>query len=223
MIYNTLERIYPYRFGLFLLSLSFIIFGGLLIPFDFFEDVFLPIVNVINVIAGMVLIMRNKRMFRFFTVLLVLLVIASLLNYFGLGEGRYNYLVTMLVLFPFYSMVTYEIIRQILTMEKVNSSTLMGLISGYLCLGLSGALLCLCIEMFLPGSFSGISSSPGVLPNVDDILYYSYITLLTIGYGEIVPVTDVARKAAILIGLIGQFYMVIITAVVVTKYMNQKN
>ncbi|NAS32027.1 hypothetical protein GTQ40_13660 [Flavobacteriaceae bacterium R38] len=53
---------------------------------------------------------------------------------------------------------------------------------------------------------------------MDSLIYYSYITLLTIGYGEIVPVTPVAQKAAILVGLIGQFYIVIITAVVVEKY-----
>ncbi|MEM6816304.1 MAG: ion channel, partial [Bacteroidota bacterium] len=50
------------------------------------------------------------------------------------------------------------------------------------------------------------------------ILYYSYITLLTIGYGEIVPAIPIAQKAAILVGLVGQFYLVIITAVVVEKY-----
>jgi hypothetical protein len=42
---------------------------------------------------------------------------------------------------------------------------------------------------------------------------------LTIGYGEIVPATPVAQKAAILTGLMGQFYLVIVTAIVVGKYL----
>lgn len=220
---NLLERLYPHRFGLFLLSLSFILFGGIFMPFGMFEDVFLPIANGVNLIAGMLVIMKNKRLFRFFFILLILLTITSLFNLFGLGDGRLNHLVNISVLFPFYIAVTYSIIKQILTMKEVNISTLMGLISGYICVGLIGALLCLIIEMFAPGSFSGITPARGVLPNVEDIVYYSYITVLTIGYGEIVPVSDIARKAAILIGLIGQFYMVIITAVVVSKYMSQKN
>lgn len=65
----------------------------------------------------------------------------------------------------------------------------------------------------------------GILINNQDvatfseaILYYSFITLMTIGYGEIVPVIPVAQKAAILVGLIGQFYLVIVTAVVIEKY-----
>ena len=52
-------------------------------------------------------------------------------------------------------------------------------------------------------------------------MYYSYITLLTIGYGDILPVSALAHKAAILIGLMGQIYLVVITAIVVGKYINQ--
>jgi hypothetical protein len=46
---------------------------------------------------------------------------------------------------------------------------------------------------------------------------------MTIGYGEILPATATAQKAAILVGLMGQFYLVIITAVVVGKYMKYAN
>ncbi|WP_296314158.1 ion channel [Winogradskyella sp. UBA3174] len=48
------------------------------------------------------------------------------------------------------------------------------------------------------------------------------MTLMTIGYGDILPVTPIAQKASIFIGLIGQFYLVILTAIVVSKYINQK-
>ena len=50
------------------------------------------------------------------------------------------------------------------------------------------------------------------------LLYYAYITLLTIGYGEIIPAIPIAQKAAMLVGLMGQFYLVILTAGVVEKY-----
>ena len=54
-------------------------------------------------------------------------------------------------------------------------------------------------------------------------MYYSYITLMTIGYGDILPITPIAQKAAIFIGLIGQFYLVVLTAIVVGKYINQSS
>ena len=57
----------------------------------------------------------------------------------------------------------------------------------------------------------------------EELMYFSYITLTTIGYGDILPITPMARKAAILIGLIGQMYLVVITAIVVGKYINQSS
>ena len=56
---------------------------------------------------------------------------------------------------------------------------------------------------------------------VEQLMYFSYITLMTIGYGDILPVTPIAHKAAMFIGLIGQFYLVILTAIVVGKFINQ--
>ena len=50
------------------------------------------------------------------------------------------------------------------------------------------------------------------------LLYFSYVTLLSIGYGPIIPVTAIGQKAVILVGLSGQFYIVILTAMVVEKY-----
>jgi voltage-gated potassium channel len=46
---------------------------------------------------------------------------------------------------------------------------------------------------------------------------------MTIGYGDISPITPIAQKATIFIGLIGQFYLVVLTAIVVGKYINQKS
>lgn len=50
---------------------------------------------------------------------------------------------------------------------------------------------------------------------------YNFIRRTTYGYGDILPVARLAHKAAILIGLMGQFYLVIITAIVVGKNLNQ--
>ncbi len=77
----------------------------------------------------------------------------------------------------------------------------------------------LTVEISNPGSFGGILLDVvSIDQKIDSLLYYAYITLLTIGYGEIIPLTPIAQKASILTGLMGQFYIVIITAVVVEKY-----
>ncbi len=125
--------------------------------------------------------------------------------------------------FVFYIIVTFNIINQVWNAQYVNKNVIIGLMSGYMCLGLLCFFIFMGIKMTSPGSFQGVLlEGQNFSGRIDSLLYYSYITLLTIGYGEIIPITPVAQKAAILTGLIGQFYLVIITAVVVEKYIIHK-
>ena len=88
---------------------------------------------------------------------------------------------------------------------------------------LIGFFICFTIELAFQGSFQGVLlEGAQVALLAEKLMYFSFITLMTIGYGDILPVTDLAQKAAMLIGLLGQFYLVIITAVVVGKFIMQK-
>jgi hypothetical protein len=120
-------------------------------------------------------------------------------------------------------MVTKEVISQVWRSKKVDETVILGLISGYICLGMLGFFMCMSIELLEPNSFSGITQldeHPQMARQ--NLLYYSYITILTIGYGDIVPTSALAKNASLLIGLLGQFYMVIITAIVVGKFLYQR-
>ena len=83
----------------------------------------------------------------------------------------------------------------------------------------------MCIELIEPNSFNGLLPYGTIEEKIDALMYYSYITLMTIGYGDITPVSNVAQKASVFFAMMGQFYLVIITAVVIEKYMrhNKKN
>jgi len=52
--------------------------------------------------------------------------------------------------------------------------------------------------------------------------YFSFTTLLTIGYGDITPVSLVAKRAVMLIGLAGHFYTAFITTIIIGKYLSAK-
>ena len=95
------------------------------------------------------------------------------------------------------------------------------MMSGYISLGFIGFFICTSIIIVYPDSFTGLSAFEASANSLTQrLMYFSYITLMTIGYGEITPVTHLAQKATVLIGLMGQFYLVIITAIVIGKYIN---
>ncbi|MCZ6595592.1 MAG: ion channel [Bacteroidetes bacterium] len=218
-----IEKLYPYRFELFLFSQLAILFGSLIIPGALFDSLILPLLFLSIIVTGIVFISKRKFFFWLFSILLLLLTVVSLLTYFKVGDNKVNDLLKMGILFPFFIIVTFEIIRQVWQAKIVSKEVILGLISGYISLGLIGSLLCISIEMVSPGSFSGITDTTTGVADTPNIMYFSYITLMTIGYGDILPLTLPAKKAAILIGLIGQFYLVIITAVVVAKYIRSQN
>ena len=130
-----------------------------------------------------------------------------------------NFLARLSIYFVFHIIVTWNIINQVWKAKKVTKNVVVGLMSGYISLGFLSFFMFLSIELTHPGAFTGtIIDSMDFKVRIEGILYYAFITLLTIGYGEIVPALPISQKAAILVGLAGQFYMVIVTAVVVEKY-----
>lgn len=221
---ELLARAYDLRFEIFFSTQLAILFGSLVVPLDFYEKVLSPALFLFNLGAGLLFISQRRVLVRIFMVLFLIALFVFGWNFVGKPEalGPLEY-VRLSVYFLFYIAVTIEIIKQVWRAEKVSKNVIMGLMSGYIAIGLVGFFLFLTIEIVHPGSFGGLLfGEASVESKMDSLLYYSYITLLTIGYGEIFPATAVAQKAAILIGLAGQFYLVIITAVVVEKYIRHR-
>lgn len=208
-----------YRFEFYLITASLVLFGSLIFPKEAFDDWMSSLFLNLNIIAGFLIIARRQRTFWYYSAFFAFGIILYLVKIAD-SEGIGNSLeLTRLAFYSvFYTIVTLEIIVQIWKVPKVGRSVILGLICGYISLGLVAFFLVMAIEISEPGSFSGLPQELIRSDKSDALLYYAYITLMTIGYGDMVPLTQIAQKGAILIGLSGQFYLVIITAVVVGKY-----
>ena len=218
-----LEKLYDSRFELFLSSQVAILFGSLIMPTALFETVLDPILFLINLLAGILLISKRPRLMWFCVGVLglsaIVFIVSTLLEKISkelgfLRLGGY---------FLFYLVVSFEIIRQVWYAKCVNKNVIFGLVSGFVSLGLIGFFICMSIEMSTPNSFQGAFPGMPERPDLvaEQLLYFSFITLMTIGYGDIIPITGLAQKATLLIGLLGNFYLVIVTAVVIGKFIDQ--
>ncbi len=217
-----IDRLYEYRFELFLSTQILILFGTILIPLEWFEAWIMPILLLCNIASGILLIKKKKHLFRLFIVFFVIAFVINITGFLDRTVSSTSNYIKLASYFIFYSIVTIEIIHQVWKAKVVGKNVILGLISGFISLGLLSFFLCLTIEIFHPHSFSGFANS-STTDMPEQLMYYSYITLMTIGYGDILPVTPIAQKAAVFIGLIGQFYLVILTAIVVGKYINQSS
>ena len=219
-----INHLYKNRFEIFLTTQLIILFGSLLFPYNFFEYTLLPILYLISILAGILMISKKKKLM---WVAIVLFTFAAFIfgsSMISRTENTENILIRLLIYFVFHIIVTWNIIQQVWKAKRVTKNVIMGLMSGYISLGFLAFFLFMSIELTHPGAFSGpLIETSSFNMQSESILYYAYITLLTIGYGEIIPAIPIAQKAAILVGLIGQFYMVIITAVVVEKYIKHSH
>ena len=107
----------------------------------------------------------------------------------------------------------YTIIRMlnfIFTQSRVTRNVLFAAIIVYLLMGLTWAQLYQVLNHLQPGTFeiTGIQTQN---PNLV-LVYYSYVTLTTLGYGDISPLTDLGYSLAILEAILGQLYLAVLVA-----------
>jgi voltage-gated potassium channel Kch len=117
----------------------------------------------------------------------------------------------LLILLGFYSWATWLAARQVLFSGPIDTNKIVGAICIYLLMGLIWALLYLLIAQATPGAFNGLEQSPWY-DNFAAVTYYSYVTLTTLGYGDISPVAPLARFLVYMEAIVGVFYMAILVA-----------
>jgi hypothetical protein len=104
--------------------------------------------------------------------------------------------------------------------RSVAQAQLYTAINIYLLLGLLWATLYLAIDAFYPGSIQVGSHSAD---RQTELLYFSLVTLSTIGYGDIVPLSGEARMLAALEGVTGVLYIAITVALLVSRFKSESS
>jgi voltage-gated potassium channel len=116
----------------------------------------------------------------------------------------------------FFFLVVKEVYRELLYVKSVSREMLSAALCGFVMLCLTATFLFYQIDVEVPNSFSNAGQGRDVLLNLN---YFSFTTMLTIGYGDITPVSMIARRAVMLMGLLGHFYTVFITSIIIGKYL----
>ena len=101
------------------------------------------------------------------------------------------------------------ILAQVVRPGPVTAARLQGAVVVYLLLGIGWANVYAALQVLQPGAFQGQHGPPAAM---NDWMYLSFVTLTTVGYGDIVPVHRVARTLAIGEALTGQLYIAVLLA-----------
>jgi hypothetical protein len=126
--------------------------------------------------------------------------------------------------FCFNMFITVFMIRHIARSQQVTLTIIINSINGYLLIGVLGAVLLAMTQLvqkfFLQVDTGAINFSGHTVAGFHDYLYFSFVTLTTLGYGDVTPISALAKSLTIVIAISGQLYLTILIAILVGKYLS---
>lgn len=215
MIHTFLNR---YSYLVYLLTLVFWI--GFLPLFEitgFITGIEFILVNVIIVSAFYFFKRRDKPIILWLFLTTTLLV--NCLNFIYDSNPYFSQMfrLSIMLLFLFITVHFMHIIfkSKIVTIEIIYIA-----ISTYLMAGIVVSILCWFTYNLYPGAYNFQVKTGGPL---SEFMYYAFITMTTVGYGDDLPLLPQSKSLSVIIALLGQFYMTLLMAILIGKYLNQQH
>jgi hypothetical protein len=126
-------------------------------------------------------------------------------------ENQLNVYMTLIILLMFFIGSFFRTVKQVLFVGDIDGNKIIGSISLYMLLGLIWAVIYLLLLAMDPTAFSGIETA-NWQQSFSRVAYYSFVTLTTLGYGDILPTNHLSEFFVYLEAIIGVFYMAIIVS-----------
>lgn len=146
-----------------------------------------------------------------------LIVILTLIT--AITENSYLELVNRILFILFFILVAINLLLGIIRSREVDTDLIFSAVAVYLLFGFCGAILAAVIMFMEPTAFSLNSTYSS---QFHQLLYFSFITITSTGYGDILPITPLARTHAMLLALFGQLYLTVIIGILIGKYLSGK-
>ena len=177
------------------------------------KDITIYSLLVLVLIVGVFELADNKK--RFIAGILLALS-AFVLNSWNFSANEpLVFLLRMTSILAFFTLLTIFIMYRMTIARKINLNIVYCAVNGYILLGLIGGLLFRMVHHFYKNSFL---FQAGLEPKIDDFTYFSFVTLSTLGYGDITPISAPGKALAIFLSISGPLYLAIVVGVIVGKF-----
>ncbi|KTD46235.1 ion channel [Legionella quateirensis] len=205
---NLLSR---YRFlALFIILILFCLFKAVNSQLGWFDRT--DIVFAILIASSLLIIgQKNNTLIMLISWLVSAEILLFLLSLYW--DQATIYALKLLVIIAFFILMTSFCLYFTLQDKTISVTTLFGSLSTYLFIGFVFAYIYLFIEWVSPMSFSGLQTQ-----HEAQAMYFSFISLTTVGFGEIVPLKPVAQTVVWLEAFTGQCYLAVIIGQLVGRY-----
>ena len=183
-----IDYIYFNRFVIFLISFIIMLFGDV-----FFVDSIQQEVDAIlllqNLICSAVLFLRRPRNETIAAGIIILLSIASSLYQYYFQNSFPQ--IFGIIYCSYFLMISYRLFADILKQKKVGIDTVAAVFCGFMLMAVVASMVFITVDN-ASDAFVGVEKG-----NFSSFLYFSFITLLSIGYGDITPTTELSQRLVV--------------------------
>ncbi len=206
----------------FLILMVLILSMLVLAPFldDFVKTRILMDVFLTAIFCAIIFAVRSNRSQVIIASFLALPLIISVWSFYFVEYASLN-LLTRIFGALFFGYAVINILRTVVQSEEVTKETIYAAIVAYMLMALMWAFLYMILELLEPGSFS--FSEGAFRAETMRFKYFSFVTITTLGYGDITPLTNKASSLALLEALVGQVYLVALVAWLVGMHVSRRN
>lgn len=157
---------------------------------------------------------HNSKLFKL-TVISLLIILMNIL-FFDINQSIFQYFLKLLII----SITVIELFREIIRSKKIEFQIVSSAISIYVLIGIFWYLLFMLLLMIDPDSFYIRNFNPEMLSV--DMIYFSFTTLTTLGYGDITPVSYTAKMWSITEAMMGVMFLAVMISRVVSLFGSKK-
>ena len=212
------ERFHTYRYEFLMAALLLLIFDKIFVPDNgvYLQWVW-PFTMLLMSLACFGIFQQHNRHLRFLRNLFSAISLAMPFGFMAFSSSPAFVLVLTLFFIVYYSFIFIVVMRQMIRIREIRINVIIGSFCGYLLLSMVALFTYLLVVQRFPGSFHGIDTKDmGAIYN--QLSYFSFITLTSIGFGDIYPVHDTARLVTAFFGMLGQFYMVAVVGIIISRF-----
>ena len=156
---------------------------------------------------------HNSKLYYFSAVAIIIFWISF---FFSL---KYFLLISQLFSVLFFIIVVVLSVIKLAKAKVISAIEFIEAVNIYFFLGITGSILLSIVYWLNPDAFG----AGNLLTAPADIIYFSFVTLTSLGYGDISPVDPMARSISIFLSFSGQIYIAMIISMLVGKYLNAKS
>jgi voltage-gated potassium channel len=210
------------NFNYMLVGLTIFLIG---VPIGLDLQLFTPdIVRTIGFSAILIIgVLSLKNSGRSFAVGIALVIAGIVMNLIHIVWPETDLVIgEMMSLLAFMVLATGGVFHQIAASNVLSPNRIVGAICVYLLIGVIWSIAYALLELAAPGSFDGFASEMSSAWEPAWV-YYSFVTLTSLGYGDLLPLTNSARTLSYLETVVGQFYLAIMVAGLVGAYLSAKS